>query len=187
MRKSLSNNRKQYIFASNYKASFNHYPIMKTYNIFRYALLAIAIVLCGSLNAAGLANYQLDKDKQPKPEKMVANAKNEIVGYYIGETKDQYHISVQDEGWIPKKGHHVVTISAKDGKGVITAAFSVVNVRATPSTNGKIIGKITNPPGELPETYSCLGYSDGWYKIQYNNQVGWVRYDVAKWWALNTF
>ncbi len=102
--------------------------------------------------------------------------------------KDKYHISAQDEGWISKKGMHIERYSADKGKGIVHSIFKkTANVRSTPSAQGKLIGKITFPEGELPEVYSCQGIEKGWYKIDYKGKTGWVKCDVVEWEAINLY
>ncbi len=35
--------------------------------------------------------------------------------------------------------------------------------------------------GEVPIMYDCLGKENGWYKINFDGQIGYVRQDLVEW------
>lgn len=81
-----------------------------------------------------------------------------------------------------------MTFSAENGQGVLTCKnVGRVNVRSTPSTSGEKIGTLTFEEGDLPETASCLGKENGWYKIRLDNIEGYVRQDLVDWYPFDLF
>ncbi len=60
------------------------------------------------------------------------------------------------------------------------------NVRKGPSTKTAVIAKIPDFE-DLPEPYDCLGKVNGWYKINIDGKIGYVRADLMVWDAICTF
>ncbi len=120
---------------------------------------------------------------------VVCDADGKAVGRYIGETKDKYSVDFQDSYDIPKMGHHVEMFCAEKGQGIVyLTADGVVNVREKPTTDSNVVAKIKNEEGMMPETYQCLGFEDGWFKIKVDdNTVGYVRMDLARWDSVCSF
>lgn len=125
---------------------------------------------------------------QKTSEKVVVDSKGEVVGRYIKETSTKFQVLVQDNIWVPKKGHKVMLYSASKGQGVIFPKNNgTVNVRKNPSINAPIVAQITFPEGEIPETAECLGFSNGWFKVVSNGVVGYVKSDNVEWNSIDTF
>jgi uncharacterized protein YgiM (DUF1202 family) len=124
--------------------------------------------------------------------KMVIDSKGRPVGRLVEIDETSYIVSIQDNCHIDKKGHRVVTFSAKNGQGVVyrnQTRTGNINVRKAPSIKSRVIAKIadTSAMGYVPETYPCLGKVKGWYKIRINGKVGYVREDLAVWDGMDTF
>ncbi len=114
--------------------------------------------------------------------KVVVDTNGEFVGKYIRTNATTYTVGIQDYFDVPKKGHKVVVYSAEAGQGYVAPkGDGNVNVRSTPSTSGKKIGSLSGPNGGIPEEAPCLGKTNGWYKIQYGNKIGYVRADLMGW------
>lgn len=121
--------------------------------------------------------------------KMVVDSKGEVVGRYVKTNANSYTVMVQDDYDVPKSGNKVVTFSAENGQGVIWQKNEgTINVRSIPSTSGAIVCKITYDPGDgVPMTYDCLGKENGWYKINVDGKMGYVRQDLVEWDGMDTF
>lgn len=120
--------------------------------------------------------------------KVVVNAKGEVLGRLVKENSNSYTVETQDEYDVPKNGNKVVAYSPENGQGFVYSENpGKVNVRSTPSTSGSIVGTIMYEEGDLPETFQCLGKENGWYKISINGKTGYVRQDLVKWDAIDTF
>lgn len=120
--------------------------------------------------------------------KMVVDSKGNVVGRYVRTNTNSYTVNVQDSYDVPKTGNKVVTFYAEKGQGVVWNITSgAVNVRSIPSTAGKIVGKIIDEEGCVPETFNCLGKENGWYKIKINGKTGYVRQDLMEWDGMDTF
>ena len=124
--------------------------------------------------------------------KMVVDSKGQVVGRYVKTNSTTYTIMVQDTGIVPKKGHHVVTYSAVNGQGIVyrdQSRTGNINVRKRPSTTSPVIAKIPDnkETGCVPDTYPCLGKTNGWFKIRIEGEVGYVRQDLVEWDGMSTF
>jgi hypothetical protein len=80
-----------------------------------------------------------------------------------------------------------VTYSAKNGQGIVYTHRTHVNIRTQPDLKSPVITQISTPEGELPQTYPCLGKTQGWYKIRVKGAVGFVRHDLVEWDGIDTF
>ena len=124
--------------------------------------------------------------------KMVVDSNGKLVGRYVSSDATTYTVCVQDDVKVPKKGHSVVTYSAQNGQGIIYRDQSRkgnINVRKQPTTNSAVVAKIADNTieGCVPDTYPCLGKTNGWYKIRIDGKVGYVREDLVEWDGMNTF
>lgn len=120
--------------------------------------------------------------------KMVVDASGKIVGRYVRTNADSYTVGVQDIFEIPRTGHKVMELRAKNGQGVIWCkTIGRVSVYRTPTLKGDIIGHLIYEEGYVPETYRCLGTKKCWYKVKINNQTGYVPKDSVQWDGMDTF
>ena len=119
--------------------------------------------------------------------KMVIDSHGNVVGRYVRTNQTSYTVSVQDDLEVPKIGHKIVTYSAKNGQGVVYTHRTHVNIRTQPDLKSPVITQISTPEGELPQTYPCLGKTQGWYKIRIRGTEGYVRHDLVIWDGMDTF
>ena len=119
--------------------------------------------------------------------KMVVDSRGNLEGRYVSTNQTTYTVSVQDDMEVPKIGRKIVTYSAKNGQGIVYTRRTHVNVRKEPTLESPIVTQITTEKGMKPETYPCLGKTKGWYKIQVNGAVGYVRHDLVEWDGMDTF
>ena len=119
--------------------------------------------------------------------KMVIDSHGNVVGRYVRTNQTSYTVSVQDDLEVPKIGHKIVTYSAKNGQGIVYTHRTHVNIRTQPDLKSPVITQISTPEGELPQTYPCLGKTQGWYKIRVKGAVGFVRHDLVEWDGIDTF
>ena len=143
-------------------------------------LLVLTVLLMGF----GLMNAQ--------SMKMVVDSHGNAVGRYVKTNSKTYTVDVQDRYDIPKKGKKVVTFSAAKGQGVVfydQSHTGNLNVRKSPSTNAAIVTQIIDPVklGCAPECYKCLGKVKGWYKVNVDGKIGYVRGDLLEWDGMCTF
>lgn len=110
------------------------------------------------------------------------------IGRYISEDDKEYTASIQDDFTVSKSKAHVVTYRASAGQGwVLNPNQNKVNVRNAPSKKGKIIGTLFTRKGYVPDPRPCLGLENGWMKIKYGNKKGYVRSELVKWVAINSY
>lgn len=135
-----------------------------------------------------LATMAMSATAFAQSAKVVVTTNGEVVGRYVKTNANSYTVESQDEGTVPKAGHKVVVFSAENGQGVLTCKKpGSVNVRSTPSTSGKIVGKMVYEEGDIPWACPCLGKANGWYKVKIDNAVGYVREDLVDWDPIDTF
>ncbi|KWW38786.1 MAG: hypothetical protein F083_2073 [bacterium F083] len=127
------------------------------------------------------------KAASPDRMKMVVDNHGNLVGRYVQTNQTTYTVSVQDEIEVPRLGHKIVEYKAKNGQGVVFTRRKNVNVRSQPNLQSPVICQITCKEGELPDTYPCLGKTQGWYKIKARNTEGYVRHDLVEWDGMSTF
>ena len=127
------------------------------------------------------------KAASPDRMKMVVDNHGNLVGRYVQTNQTTYTVSVQDEIEVPRLGHKIVEYKAKNGQGVVFTRRKNVNVRSQPNLQSPVICQITCKEGELPDTYPCLGKTQGWYKIKVRNTEGYVRHDLVEWDGMSTF
>lgn len=108
--------------------------------------------------------------------KVVVDSKGNEVGRYVKTSGNNYVVCTQDDFEVPISGHKIVTYSAEKGQGYVILFQGSVNIRSTPSTSGKIIGKM--PEFDCVE---CLGKVNGWYKVKVTGKIGYVRADLVEW------
>lgn len=110
------------------------------------------------------------------------------VANYISEDNKEYTACLQDDFTVSKTKAHVVTYRASAGQGwVLNPNQNKVNVRNAPSKKGKIIGTLFTRKGYVPDPRPCLGLENGWMKIKYGNKKGYVRSELVKWVAINSY
>ncbi len=124
--------------------------------------------------------------------KMVVDNKGNAVGRYVKTNSKTYTVDVQDRYDVPKKGNKVVTFSAAKGQGVVyydQSHTGNLNVRKKPSINAAVVTQIIDPVtlGGAPDCYKCLGKVKGWYKVNVNGKIGYVRGDLLEWDGMCTF
>ncbi len=117
-----------------------------------------------------------------KTVKMVVTADGSA-GEYLGESADKYHVQAQDDGWVDKKTSKIELWSAAKGKGWVCGRKSsgTVNIRQRPSTQAPVVGRLESKRNSIPDSARCLGVEKGWYKVDCNGTVGYVKASVACW------
>ena len=138
--------------------------------------------------------YDEEADGDPKIKaasvdhmKMVIDSRGNAVGRYVRTNQTSYTVAVQDDVEIPKIGHKIVTYSAKNGQVLLFTHRTHVNIRTQPTLESPVITQISFDKDKTPETYPCLGKTQGWYKIRVNGKVGYVRHDLVEWDGIDTF
>lgn len=142
-------------------------------------------------------------DRQNVVNRMQTSAKvvvedNGNIYRYIADCGDCYFVDAQDYGLVKKSQAHIEDYSAEAGQGCLTINTEManrVNIRSYPTTNSKIIATISDMPGDLPETFDCLGLVNStdkefgyqWYKVSIDGKTGYIRQDLMLWDAINTY
>ena len=120
---------------------------------------------------AGAQSVKIVIDKEGMPSR------------YLGETKDKYHVEVQDDAWISKDGCRVEIWSPEMGKGCLSPKKSpgTVNIRQRPDAKSPIVAKMVAVEYELPDLGECMGKTGNWYKVSYAGKTGYVLADLVVW------
>lgn len=116
--------------------------------------------------------------------KVVVKNNGRPVGKLIGTTSTQYIIEVQDEGYVPKRGHRVEVWSPKMAKGVVfPAREGTFKVYQQASLQSKVIytSRFEYADG-CPPTFRNLGIVNGFYKIKLSSgKIGYVPVKRFEW------
>lgn len=59
-------------------------------------------------------------------------------------------------------------------------------VYAAPDSLSEVIGKLEHIKGDCPESYLVAGYRDGWFAIEMNGNIGYIREEYVSWDAIDT-
>lgn len=109
------------------------------------------------------------------PTAYVAIKNGDLQGHLIKTFDDCYLIEVQDTVRIAREGVEIQLWSAFDGKGVIYPSVpGKYPVYKLPEKDSVALGEIEYESGYAPQTFACLGYIPGWFKIIYAGKVGFV-------------
>ena len=141
----------------------------------KWILAAVMMMACCNLSAQSM--------------KVVVSGEGEVLGRLVKTNATTYSVCVQDDYDVPKAGNHVEVFSAEKGQGIVYRhpdRVGNINVRKGPSTKTAVIAKIPDFE-DLPEPYDCLGKVNGWYKINIDGKIGYVRADLMVWDAICTF
>lgn len=90
----------------------------------------------------------------------------------------------QDDGWVDKKESRIEYWSPEKGKGWVCCrkADGKVNIYKSADAKSAVVGQLTNTKGYIPESAACLGLEKGWYKVNKDGVVGYVKARTA-WWS----
>ena len=119
---------------------------------------------------------------------VVRNDNGRCEGRYVLERERAYCVVAQDIGYVSKAEAHVELWKAEDGKGWVWSEESdkKFNVHEKPNKKSKVVAIICNDPYDLPETYPCLGLSNGWFKICIDGKVGYIQTSSVKYDTIDT-
>lgn len=125
--------------------------------------------------------------RDDSPHKKVIITNDGIVARYISEDKTSYFGDIQDDFTVLKKDARVETWYACDGKGnVLLSEPGTELVYAAPDSLSEVIGKLEHIKGDCPESYLVAGYRDGWFAIEMNGNIGYIREEYVSWDAIDT-
>lgn len=157
-------------------------------------LIAIGVVSIGYMllhNRAKVADVISDEAawdlRDASPKKIVIITQGGMVARYLTEDEDNYIGDIQDSVWIPKSHAMIETWYASDGKGIVCLKEEgELPAYAEPDSTSKIVGKLTFESGYCPDSYDCLGYKDGWFKIKVADTEGYISGKYVYWDAIDT-
>ena len=166
----------------------------------RTAIILFSVVVVIFLAVTGVFLYErsrvamiIDDEaawdmRDASPQKEVIIAKDGTIARYVSEDEASYVGDIQDTFIISKKDATVETWYACDGKGfVYLKEFGETNAFLQPSSDSEVVGKLYFEQGYVPDTYRCLGYKDGWFKVEIGGQIGYVSEEYVNWDAIDTF
>lgn len=141
-----------------------------------------------SAKVADIISDELAWDlRDSSPHKKVIVTKDGTVARYISEDETSYYGDIQDDFTVAKEDATVETWYACDGKGnVLLSEPGTEPVFAAPDSLSDVIGKLEHVKGDCPESYLVAGYRDGWFAIEINGNVGYVREKYVSWDAIDT-
>lgn len=125
--------------------------------------------------------------RDASPQKIVIISEDGTVARYLAEDEDMYIGELQDTVRIPKSGSKVVTWYACDGQGTVCLCEEGERpAYAEPDSTSQTVGRLTYMSGCCPDTYKCLGYMDGWFKISISGTEGYISDKHVCWDAIDT-
>lgn len=157
------------------------------------AVLLAAFVLRGVLLtkvATTIVNDEAVWDlRDSSPSMKVLVLEDGIVARFVRETDSTYVAEIQDEFEVPRDGAVVETWYACDGKGFVwLAECGLQPAYSQPEDEaGEVVGQLLSEEGDVPVTYKCLGFKDGWFSIRIDGRTGYVSEDKVVWNAVDSF
>ena len=116
------------------------------------------------------------------PGCFVAMEGDELLGQLLRTFDDSYEIEAQDVAVCPKDGISIEYWSAWDGKGVVFLKNpGSASVHSDADAGCEVIGEILYDEGYCPESYPCLGYKPGWFKVEFCGSEGFVSESLCTW------
>jgi len=116
------------------------------------------------------------------PNSVVALKEGRVLGQLYKILDDSYVIEAQDTASVSKEGVEIEIWSACDGKGVVFLNDpGKINVYENNDTTSPVLGEAVYEEGYCPETYRCLGYLPGWFKIKFETGEGFVQEELCSW------
>lgn len=177
------------------------------------AIVALALVFAGLClydrsKIASIIDDEAAWDlRDSSPRMKVIVLEDGTVARFVAEDGTTYTGDVQDTFTVGKKDASVEVWYACDGQGIVYLKdFGKVAAYAEPgggpcsivgSISGGgvglcsgtgVVGMLVYEEGYVPETYRCLGYRDGWFKVELvGGVVGYVNEKYLVWDAVDSF
>ena len=165
---------------------------------YRIKNAVLADVTASAKGTAGAAEDLMAIDIDPfiryvAPTAFVALEGGNVLGQLTRTLDEGYEIEAQDTVILPKEGIMIELWSAWDGKGIVclkkpgtepvyaTPRKTAAEGDKTDADTAKIIGTASYEEGYCPDCYPCLGYTRGWFKIDFGGKAGYIREDAAVW------
>ena len=107
---------------------------------------------------------------------------------FISEDESTYTCEIQDSFSVLKEEARVELWSASDGKGIVYLKEPGYRPSySDPDLASTIVLDLIYEEGCVPETYSCLGFEDGWYKINLGKSPAYIEAQYVFWDAIDSF
>lgn len=159
------------------------------------AIVALALVFAGLClydrsKIASIIDDEAAWDlRDSSPRMKVIVLEDGTVARFVAEDGATYTGDVQDTFTVDKKDASVEVWYACDGQGIVYLKdFGKVAAYSEPDDGGEVVGMLVYEEGYVPETYRCLGYRDGWFKVELaGGVVGYVNEKYLVWDAVDSF
>lgn len=110
------------------------------------------------------------------------------IARYVSEDEDTYTCDIQDSFTVSKEEARIELWSASDGKGVVYLKEQGFRPSySEPDPFAAIVLDLVYEEGCVPETYTCLGFNDGWYKINMGDSPAYIEAQYVNWDAIDSF
>ena len=104
------------------------------------------------------------------------------------EDDSTYLCDIQDYFTVNKSDVRVELWSAADGKGIVYLKQSGERpAYSKPDHNSEVVAYLISEEGFVPETYLCLGLSDGWFKVDAGGETAYIEAKYVYWDAIDSF
>ena len=158
------------------------------------ALVFAGLWLCERSKIASIIDDEAAWDlRDSSPRMKVIVLEDGTVARFVAEDESTYTGDVQDTFTVDKDDASVEVWYACDGQGIVYLKdFGKVAAYSEPDDGGcsgsGVVGTLVYEEGYVPETYRCLGYRDGWFKVELaGGVVGYVSEKYLVWDAIDSF
>lgn len=125
--------------------------------------------------------------RDASPQMKIIISEGGMVARFLTEDEDNYIGDIQDTVSVPKSHAMVETWYASDGKGFVGLKEEGTKpAYAAPDSLSDVVAELQFEKGYCPDTYCCKGYKDGWFSIEINGGIGYIREENVYWDAIDT-
>ena len=162
------------------------------------SLIVIGVSFLGYLllqNRAKVANIISDEARWDVLDSLSSATQMKVVilqdgtaARYISEDEATYTCDIQDSFTVPKEEASVELWSAAEGKGIVYLKEpGFCPSYSEPDLVSAIVLDLIYEEGCVPDTYTCLGLENGWYKIDMGESPAYIEAKYVNWDAIDTF
>jgi len=140
-----------------------------------FVYLMLPMILCACSSEQG-------------PSMKVVVSDTDVLGRYVSETEDSYIVEVQDTYPVEKTGARVELWKASEGRGIVYLKdFGKADAYAEMNESSEIVFSLCYEEGDVPDTYRCLGFRKGWFRIEKDGATGYIRERLVNWDSIDAF
>ena len=159
------------------------------------ALIVVGVCIIGYLFFQGRAEVaevisdELAWDlRDSSPQEKVIVTGDGTLARYVSENETSYTGSIQDTITVSKNEATVEIWYACDGKGFVSLNEEGIKpAYAAPDSLSGVVGELQFEMGYCPEAYSVTSYKDGWFSIEIDGSIGYIREEYVCWDVISSY